>query len=50
MEEDKMGGACSIHDRDENAYKILFRKPEGKRCLERTTRRGGIILKWISKK
>jgi hypothetical protein len=26
-----MGGACSTYWRDENAYKILVIKPEGKR-------------------
>jgi hypothetical protein len=28
-----MGGACSTHGRDENAYDILVGKPEGKRPL-----------------
>jgi hypothetical protein len=32
-----------------NAYRILIRKPEGKRPLEDTGVRGRIILKWISK-
>jgi hypothetical protein len=31
-----MGGACSKHGRDENAYKILDGKSEGKRLLGRT--------------
>jgi hypothetical protein len=30
-----MGGACSKHWRDENAYNIFVGRPEGKRPLER---------------
>jgi hypothetical protein len=33
-----------------NAYKILVRKPEGKRPLGRHKRRWGIIGTWILKK
>jgi hypothetical protein len=29
-----MGKACSKHERDENAYRDLVKKPEGKRPLE----------------
>jgi hypothetical protein len=45
-----MGGACSTHRSAENAYKILTGIPEGKRALERRSRRWGIILKLISEK
>jgi hypothetical protein len=34
-----MDGACSTHGRDENAYKVMFRKPEGKRPLAKPRRR-----------
>jgi hypothetical protein len=34
-----MGGACSAHWEIRNAYKILVRKPEGKRPLGRPRRR-----------
>jgi hypothetical protein len=30
-----------------NPYKDLFKKPEGKRGLERARRRFRIILKWV---
>jgi hypothetical protein len=33
---DKMGRACSTHAEMKNAYRILARRPEGKRQLERT--------------
>jgi hypothetical protein len=39
MKGDEMGGACSMHGRHENAYKILVWKPDGK-----------ILLKLISDK
>jgi hypothetical protein len=32
---DGMGRACSMHGKVSNAYKILVRKPEGKRPLGR---------------
>jgi hypothetical protein len=34
-----MGRACSTNGGDENAYRILVGKPEGKRPLERPRRR-----------
>jgi hypothetical protein len=34
-----MGGACSIHERDENAYNILVVKPERKKPLGRPRHR-----------
>jgi hypothetical protein len=34
-----MGGACGAHGGDEKCIKILVRKPEGKRPLERPRRR-----------
>jgi hypothetical protein len=39
MKEDGMGGECSTHGRDENAYEVLVRKPEGKRPLGRPRRK-----------
>jgi len=38
MKEDKVGGACSTHGRDEKAYKIFVGKPEGKIPLGRPRR------------
>jgi hypothetical protein len=32
---DGMGGACNMHGEVSNAYKILVRKPDGKRSLGR---------------
>jgi hypothetical protein len=34
-----MGGACSTNGEKRNAYRILVRKPEGKRPLERLRHR-----------
>jgi hypothetical protein len=34
-----MGGACSIYGKLRNAYKILVRRPEGKRPPRRPRRR-----------
>jgi hypothetical protein len=48
FKEDEIGRACSTHGEEEeeeeekkknNAYRILIRKPEGKRPLRRTVRR-----------
>jgi hypothetical protein len=36
VEEDKMGRACNTHGDVRNVYKILVRKPEGKKPLGRT--------------
>jgi hypothetical protein len=33
IKEDKMSGACSTYEIHENEYKILVRKPAGKRSL-----------------
>jgi len=35
-----MGGTCSMHGRDENAYSILVGKPEVKRPLGRPRHKG----------
>jgi hypothetical protein len=43
----KMGRACSTNGETRNAYRILVRKPEGKRPLGRARRSGLTILKWI---
>jgi hypothetical protein len=37
--EDVMDGTCSTHGRDENAFKSLVEKPDGKRPLGRPSRR-----------
>jgi hypothetical protein len=43
MKEDEMGRACSTHGGD--AYRLLMRKPEGKRQLERPRYRlGGTVI------
>jgi hypothetical protein len=34
-----MGGACSTNEGEENAYRLLLGKREGKRPLERPRRR-----------
>jgi hypothetical protein len=34
-----VGGACGTHGREENVYKVLVGKPEGKRPLIRQRRR-----------
>jgi hypothetical protein len=46
IKEDEMHRACSMHGKNEYAYRILVRKPEGKRQL---AIHGTIILKWIFK-
>jgi hypothetical protein len=35
VEEDEMGGACSTNGEKRNAYRLLARKPEGRRPRER---------------
>ena len=40
-----MGSECSTHNREENAYKVLVGKPEGKRPLGRPE-----VIKMILKK
>jgi hypothetical protein len=37
--EDEMSGACNMNREKRNAYKLLVRKPEGKRQLGRPRRR-----------
>jgi hypothetical protein len=46
VKEDEMGRACSMNG-EENAYRILVGKPEGKRPLGRLDACGRIILRWI---
>jgi hypothetical protein len=36
IKKNEIGEACSMHGIDENAYKILVRKPEGKRPYRRS--------------
>jgi hypothetical protein len=42
-----MGRACSTNGAKRNAYRIVVRKPEGKRPLGRLDVGGWIALKWI---
>jgi hypothetical protein len=42
-----MDRARSINGEERNVYRILVRKPKGKRPLGRSRRRGWTILKWI---
>jgi hypothetical protein len=39
VEEDETGGPCSTNGEKRNAYRLLLRKPEGKRPLGRPRRR-----------
>jgi hypothetical protein len=49
IEENEMGGICSIHDEIRNAYKILIRKPKEKKDHGRPRDRWRKISKWILK-
>lgn len=42
LKKGKMSGACSTHERDKNAHKLLVEKPEGRRKLRRTCEHIGI--------
>jgi hypothetical protein len=44
VEEDEMGGSCSTYGEKRNAYRLLVRKPEGKRPQEDQDVGGWIIL------
>jgi hypothetical protein len=39
IEKNEMGGACSAYGERRGVYRVLVRKPEGKRPLGRTRRR-----------
>jgi hypothetical protein len=45
-----MGRAFSTHGEKRKAYRILVRKPEGKRPPEEQDVGGRIILRWILKR
>jgi hypothetical protein len=45
-----MGGACSAYGEGRGVYRVLVRKPEGKRPLGRPRRRWEDILRWMFKK
>jgi len=50
IKEDEMGGACGMHGRDANAYKILVGSPEGNYQLEDIGVDRRILLKWLFNK
>ena len=39
MEEDEVGGSCSTYEGEENIYRVLVGKPEGKKTVGRPSRR-----------
>jgi hypothetical protein len=39
IKEDEMGGACGMHGRENNVYRFLVEKPEGKNPLGRPRQR-----------
>jgi len=47
MEENVIGGTCSMHRGGERCIQGLERKPEGKRPLGRPRRRWEDNIKWI---
>jgi hypothetical protein len=49
IKEDEMGGACSMHERDEK-YNIWVGKSEWKSVLGRPKRRWKMMLEWIQEK
>jgi hypothetical protein len=42
-----MGRACTTNGQEENAYRILVGKSEGKTPIGRQNVGGWVILKWI---
>jgi len=48
--EDEMGGACGMHGRDTNAYRILVGRPEENYQLEDIGVDRRILLKWLFNK
>jgi hypothetical protein len=47
VEEDEMGWPCNTNGGEENTYRLLVGKPEGKGPLEDQDIGGWIILGWI---
>jgi hypothetical protein len=47
IKEDEMGGACGMHGRCANAYRILVGRPEGNYQLEDISVDRRILLKWL---
>jgi hypothetical protein len=43
-----MGGACNMYGERRDVYRILLRKPEGKRSLGRSRFRGEDNIKMVS--
>jgi hypothetical protein len=45
-----MGGACSTYGKSRGAYRVLVKKPKGKKPLKDLGIDGMIILRWILRK
>ena len=45
IKEDKMGGACGMHGRENNVYRVLVGKPWERAHLEGLGEEGRIVLK-----
>jgi hypothetical protein len=50
IKEDEMGGACGMHGRDANVYRILVGRPEENYQLEDIGVDRRILLKWLFNK
>ena len=50
IEENEMGGACSMYGGEKRLYRALLGKPEGERPLGRPRLGGRIVLRWIFRK
>jgi len=50
IEKNETGGTCSTYGERRVVYRVLVRKPEGKRSLGRLRSRWRKILRWIFRK
>ena len=52
IENNEMGGTCSMYGERRGIYRVLVGKPEGKRSLEKLARRweDNINLRWVFRK